>query len=366
MESLLWTCPSWSPYNNYLFRELRTGLEARLEVLFIKNRLASHPWKSSATSDYRASTLHAGVLGWCELIGKTARGEFTEVVLAGWNYPSVLLLWILAFLANVPYAVWTDTPRISDRSRPLRRALLYCMLRGAARVWGTGQVAMDRLAELGARKATLANLPYIVDLNVLRPRQKPGSFQRGRLEVVSCGRLVNEEKGYDRGVLAFANLCAANRTNFHYTIIGDGPDRRIIEQLIEANHLTDTVTIAGWLNDAEIAERLSAAHIFLHPSAFDPFAVAVLEAMACGLVVVGSNEAMSICSRVSDQESGIVLRDTAPSHIAAALESLAARREKLPEMAARSRAAAETWPASRALAVVAELLNAKGGQEGCL
>ncbi|WP_448520721.1 N-acetyl-alpha-D-glucosaminyl L-malate synthase BshA [Rhodoflexus sp.] len=70
-------------------------------------------------------------------------------------------------------------------------------------------------------------------------------------------------------------------------LIGDGPERRRIEQLCQDNGLMDDIRFLGKLDAIE--EVLSVADLFLMPSEKESFGLAALEAMACEVPVISSN-----------------------------------------------------------------------------
>jgi L-malate glycosyltransferase len=69
-------------------------------------------------------------------------------------------------------------------------------------------------------------------------------------------------------------------------LIGDGPDREAAERLAAGYGLQDVVEFAGEQHD--LVPWLSAADLFLLPSAQESFGLAALEAMACGVPAVAS------------------------------------------------------------------------------
>ena len=70
-------------------------------------------------------------------------------------------------------------------------------------------------------------------------------------------------------------------------LIGDGPVRADIERLVAKHNLSDQVTFVGEQQDP--VSWLSAADLFLLPSAQESFGLAALEAMACEVPVIASN-----------------------------------------------------------------------------
>jgi N-acetyl-alpha-D-glucosaminyl L-malate synthase BshA len=70
-------------------------------------------------------------------------------------------------------------------------------------------------------------------------------------------------------------------------LIGDGPVRQDIEQLVRLHGLQEHVVFAGEQHDP--VQWLSIADLFLLPSEQESFGLAALEAMACEVPVVASN-----------------------------------------------------------------------------
>jgi N-acetyl-alpha-D-glucosaminyl L-malate synthase BshA len=69
-------------------------------------------------------------------------------------------------------------------------------------------------------------------------------------------------------------------------LIGDGPDRSLAERLADSGGYRDRTTFLG--NVAAIETVLPVARLFLLPSDAESFGLAALEAMACGVPVIGT------------------------------------------------------------------------------
>lgn len=86
-------------------------------------------------------------------------------------------------------------------------------------------------------------------------------------------------------------------------LIGDGPDRALAERLTRKGGLEDHVRFLG--NVAAIETILPVAKLFLLPSESESFGLAALEAMACGVPVIGS-AAGGLPEVVADGSSGFL------------------------------------------------------------
>ncbi len=103
------------------------------------------------------------------------------------------------------------------------------------------------------------------------------------IKLVFVGRLV-PYKGADMLLDAVAELVRAKRVTV--TIIGDGPERGKLETVIEREGLADGVTLAGWVEHAQLQHTLAEHDVFAFPSIREFGGAVVLEAMAVGLVPV--------------------------------------------------------------------------------
>ena len=77
------------------------------------------------------------------------------------------------------------------------------------------------------------------------------------------------------------------RVRARFILVGDGPVRPEIERRVAEYGLTGEVAFVG--EEQDLVPILSAADLFLLPSAQESFGLAALEAMACGVPVVASH-----------------------------------------------------------------------------
>lgn len=114
----------------------------------------------------------------------------------------------------------------------------------------------------------------------------------GPVRITTIGRLV-EKKGIEYGIRAVAKLVLFH-PNLEYLIIGDGPSRQSLAQLIQELKVSSVVKLLGWKEQQEIIEILNDSHIFIGPSVTatdgnqDAPVNTLKEAMAMGLPVIGT------------------------------------------------------------------------------
>ncbi len=99
--------------------------------------------------------------------------------------------------------------------------------------------------------------------------------------VLSVCRL-SPEKNIEMLINAFAKI---NLTDTHLVIIGDGPQKPYLEQLIRKLNLINKVKFLGFRKDVE--RFYSIADVFVLPSKYEGFGHVYLEAMASGVPCIG-------------------------------------------------------------------------------
>ncbi len=104
------------------------------------------------------------------------------------------------------------------------------------------------------------------------------------MKILSVGSL-NPVKGHD---ILLNAMCRVNKT-FTLTIIGNGPLLAQYLTFIDANGLSDRVSIIKEVENRNLGEYLRRSTVFCMPSRSEGFGLACLEALACGIPVIGAN-----------------------------------------------------------------------------
>jgi 1,2-diacylglycerol 3-alpha-glucosyltransferase len=102
--------------------------------------------------------------------------------------------------------------------------------------------------------------------------------------MISVGRLAPEKNW---GLLLQATaLVLKDYPRFRFVLVGDGPERKGLEDLAKELGIRKSVTFIGSLSFSEIPSHMKAANLFGFASVTETQGLATLEAMAAGLPVV--------------------------------------------------------------------------------
>jgi glycosyltransferase involved in cell wall biosynthesis len=139
------------------------------------------------------------------------------------------------------------------------------------------------LQALGCRRVSLLSHAALPADEIRRLSAAPAS-RGGPFRILSVGRLLHW-KGYDLGIRAFHRM-HRDIPEAEYWIVGDGPERRRLEQLAAELGLSRSVVFRGAQPRSAVAEILAQCDVLLHPSLHDSGAWVCVEAMASSRPVV--------------------------------------------------------------------------------
>lgn len=124
-------------------------------------------------------------------------------------------------------------------------------------------------------------------------------------------------------------------------IVGDGPLRKELEAQA-AGYPDACIKFAGFVNQTEMPAAYALADLFALPSAFEPWGLAINEAMCLGRAVVVS-DAVGCAPDLVSRDNGVVFPAGDATSLAALLRALLPERAKLQAMGAAGRARIERW-----------------------
>ena len=161
--------------------------------------------------------------------------------------------------------------------------------------------------------------PAVVSFGTLQPAGDPAQQRerflarfpalRGRRIFLFLGR-IHPKKGCDLAIEAFARL-AAEHPELDLAVAGPDPEklRPALESRARQLGIEQRVHWTGMLSGDEKWGAFYAAYAFVLPSHQENFAVAAVEALACGVPVLISNK-VNIWPDILNDQSGIVNPDT--------------------------------------------------------
>ena len=156
-------------------------------------------------------------------------------------------------------------------------------------IYAPSESTRQELIERGIREEKILLYPRGIDIERFTPEKRNGYYAarygvRADIHLLYVGR-VSREKNLDILAAAYRKIRAAY-PNTHLIVVGDGPYREEMQR-----RLSDLpCTFTGTLDGDDLVKAYASADLFLFPSTTDTFGNVVLEAQACGLPVVVSDQ----------------------------------------------------------------------------
>jgi glycosyltransferase involved in cell wall biosynthesis len=215
---------------------------------------------------------------------------------------------------------------------------------------------LKQLSE-AADPVTVRVIPNGVDTTFFAP---PRDQKHLPLTLLFVGRLH-----WQKNVSALLSVLEVIRSRFVLPaiarVVGDGPERLHLEKLAGQMRLDNAISFEGWLSRAEIASAYRRAFLLVNLSRYEGMSNVVLEALASGLPVIGSNIPGN-AELIEDQATGFLFNlDEDPLKIAEQIVDLFGnpeRRVAMGKSARESVVARYTW--DRAAAMHEEAWDKRG------
>ena len=353
-RKLHWVCESPSHYNDFLFRALTESSEFELNVHYRSSFDVGYQWGIAPESGYSARSFSSRFDR--TLFALVLRDQDSLFLTSCWQDLTCQVILIALMIIGRPYLIWNDTPTPRRRGwfeEKARVVFLRAVFRHATTVLGTGSLALKAFREIGAPPDKLLNFPYCVDLN----RFAPGITARASTRFVlgTCARL-ERIKGVDVALRALAK-CDLSARPFLYRIAGAGSEEGALRDLVRSLGLTDCVEFCGWLQPRELPDFYKSLDVYLHPALFEPYGVAVVEALASGIPVLASDRTSSAID-LTTHENGLLHRAGNPDDVRRTLETFVPRivteREKMSQSA---RKAATAWTVEQAVETIERIVK---------
>jgi len=203
-----------------------------------------------------------------------------------------------------PYivSVWgSDVFEVPERS-PVHEFLITKNLASADQVCSTSIFMAEHTRKYYMGRITVT--PFGVDCQRFRPLEYPDQNDEF---VIGTVKSLEQPYGLEHLIRAFALLTNKYHKSKHIRLViaGDGTLRHKLQKLAEHLNIAGSTEFLGNVPQEQLPALLSRFTLFVIPSVFETFGVAVLEASACGLSVVASN-LPGLCEVLEPNETALL------------------------------------------------------------
>jgi D-inositol-3-phosphate glycosyltransferase len=220
-----------------------------------------------------------------------------------------------------------------DTSPPERIPEERAIIERADRIVATCSDEVFELARLGADTRRVSVVPCGVNLSQFRPDGPVAPRRPDRHRVVSVTRFV-ERKGIGNAIAALREVPATDLViaggPARHRLPSDAEYRRLVE-LAQDVGVADRIHFTGRLERADVPPLIRSADVVACVPWYEPFGIVPIEALACGVPVIGSAVG-GLLDTVVHGVTGLLVPPRRPDRIAAALRELLADPERCAEM----------------------------------
>ncbi len=168
------------------------------------------------------------------------------------------------------------------------------ILRNAARLHALNEMEREQFIELGVEPERVAILPNGVDLEQYRSLPPVNGFRArfgipAGVPIVLFLARVNKIKGVEFLVSSFDLL---RRVSPETVLVIVGPDDGYLPEVkrqVQALGITSQVRFTGYLDGDDKLQAYQAASVYVLPSAYEMFAITLLESLACGTPIIATD-----------------------------------------------------------------------------
>ncbi len=180
---------------------------------------------------------------------------------------------------------------------------------------------------------------YGIDSEIIRYGvPEPEAFAKwsnSSFTVVFCGRVIEQQKRITLVIQSMIEACWLNKA-ISCKIVGEGPQLDLAKQLVRTAGLFHRIQFVGRLAPDEVGRELLSVQSILLMSDYEGLPVALIEAMARGVVPVARSIPSGIPELIVSEVSGLMV-DHSPMSAAKAIHQLANSRQLWEECSANAR-----------------------------
>lgn len=176
---------------------------------------------------------------------------------------------------------------------------------------------------------------YGIDINeIFTKRSELLLGYEGHRILLSVSRLI-PTKGIDLNILAVKRL-VNKYENLLYLVIGEGPERPVLEQLTYELNLTKHVRFIGQVPHYRAMEYMAACEVFTMPSWQETFGLVYVEAMAHAKPIIAVR-GQGVDGVINNGETGLLVKPRDVDSLVEALDFLLSHPDEAKTMGERAR-----------------------------
>lgn len=215
---------------------------------------------------------------------------------------------------NIPYSTFTHGMEITQTdTNSTQRALLKNTLSGAKNIFCTTlfmqKILNERFSGISEKISIIPPGINAQKPHIQKEQAKNEVGLHNKKVLLTVARLV-KRKGHDIALKALKEAIKTDK-NIHYVIVGTGPEKEAIQDIIKNLELTKYVTMRENINTKLLETYYAAADAFIMPSReihgdIEGFGIVFLEAALFNTPSIGTKTG-GISEAIKNNETGLLL-----------------------------------------------------------
>lgn len=215
------------------------------------------------------------------MIAKFLTGKKTIITLNyyGYNYPHL----IKSYRENLS--------SIRKAVRTLFHTIVRKMMSRMDKIISISEYLKKLYVDAGFPKEKIIVIPNMLSKSFIKKTDELKSPKASKKRyILFCG-LLHKIKGIDVLIKAFAHIQHTKKDkNLILRIVGDGPEKKILEKLSKNLKVNQNIEFFGKANYNDMPSIYSSCQIYVHPAIWpEAFGRVIIEAMYCSLPVIATN-----------------------------------------------------------------------------
>ena len=254
---------------------------------------------------------------------KVIKGEEIDIIHSHWVIPSGLIGGVLKKIFRMRHITTAHAGDVFtiENSKILSMIASYVFNNTDIITANSNYTKNVMISTKNETKNKIEIIPMGVDISRFNP-QKASNLRNtygAEYLILSVGRLV-DKKGIKYLIMAMKDVIK-EFPNAKLIIGGSGPEKDNLKKLSESLNLKENVFFVGYLKNSDLPKYYASSDIFVLPSIktkggdTEGLGVVLLEAMACGTPVIGSDIG-GITDIIKDGENGFLTKPEYPNDIA--------------------------------------------------
>ena len=222
---------------------------------------------------------------------------------------------------NVPWVFWGEKIRLKNLS--IKKMTILPLLKKSLAVLAIGEQAAAIYYEILNNPTFI--FPYYIDTAKFK---EPSYFHRGKINFLYSGQMV-KRKGVHilKEAILFLGNKYKSKVQFH--LIGEG---KLLDTLKRDLKGLNNVEFYGFVGYEYLPSIYEVGDVFLFPSLYDGWGVALIEGMAAGMLPVSTFTTGAAVQNILNGINGYIIPPNNTSALLSILEHIVKNREIIPEM----------------------------------